>query len=67
MPLRDLRVAACCGANVVVFLLGAAVFAMWYFVSLYLQQVLGYSPIKAGLAFLPMTLAIIVASHAGLG
>ena len=31
-------------------------FAMWYFVSLYLQQVLGYSPIKAGLAFLPMTI-----------
>ena len=28
---------------------------MWYFVSLYLQQVLGYSPIRAGLAFLPMT------------
>ena len=37
-------------------------FAMWYFVSLYLQQVLGYSPIEAGLAFLPMTFAIIVGS-----
>ena len=49
-------------ANVVVFFLGASVFAMWYFVSLYLQQVLGFSPIRAGLAFLPMTFAIIVAS-----
>jgi EmrB/QacA subfamily drug resistance transporter len=49
-------------ANLVVFLLGSSVFAMWYFVSLYLQQVLGYSPIKAGLSFLPMTLAIVVGS-----
>jgi predicted MFS family arabinose efflux permease len=43
-------------------MLGCSVFAMWYFVSLYLQQVLGYTPIEAGLAFLPMTGAIIVAS-----
>jgi predicted MFS family arabinose efflux permease len=35
---------------------------MWYFVSLYLQQVLGYSPIRAGLSFVPMTGAIVVAS-----
>ncbi|MFL5910702.1 MAG: MFS transporter [Gaiellaceae bacterium] len=50
------------GANVVVFLLGCAMFAMWYFVSLYLQQVLGYTPIQAGLAFLPMTAMIIIGS-----
>jgi MFS family permease len=37
-------------------------FAMWYFVSLYLQQVLGYSPLKAGVAFIPMTLTIAAAS-----
>ena len=37
-------------------------FGMWFFVSLYLQQVLGYSPLGAGLAFLPMTLTIIVGS-----
>ncbi len=49
-------------ANVCVFFMGSAVFAMWYFVSLYLQQVLGFSPIQAGLAFLPMTLAIAAAS-----
>jgi MFS family permease len=35
---------------------------MWYFASLYMQQVLGYSPIGTGLAFLPMTFAIAVAS-----
>jgi predicted MFS family arabinose efflux permease len=45
-----------------VLLLGASMFAMWYFVSLYLQQVLGYSPIKAGLAFLPMTICIAAGS-----
>jgi EmrB/QacA subfamily drug resistance transporter len=43
------------GANLVMFMLGAASFAMWFFVSLYLQQVLGYTPIQAGLAFLPLT------------
>ncbi len=46
----------------VVLLVGAASFGMWFFLSLYLQQVLGYSPIRAGLAFLPMTLCIIVGS-----
>ena len=49
-------------ANVVVLLVGAATFGMWFFLSLYLQQVLGYSPIKTGLAFLPMTLCIVVGS-----
>jgi EmrB/QacA subfamily drug resistance transporter len=62
MPLRIFRSRALSGANGVVFLLGAGMFGMWFFVSLYLQQVLGYSPLEAGLAFLPMTLAIIVGS-----
>jgi EmrB/QacA subfamily drug resistance transporter len=62
MPLKVFRSRTLTGANVVVFFLGASVFAMWYFVSLYLQQVLGYTPIEAGLAFLPMTFSIIVGS-----
>src|SRR3954468_11884723 len=62
VPLRIFSSRLLSGANVVVFMLGASVFAMWYFVSLYLQQVLGYSPIEAGLAFLPMTAAIIIGS-----
>jgi EmrB/QacA subfamily drug resistance transporter len=60
MPLRIFRSRALSTANVVVFALGCAMFAMWYLVSLYLQQVLGYSPIKAGLAFLPMPVLIIL-------
>jgi EmrB/QacA subfamily drug resistance transporter len=62
MPLRIFRSRPLSGANAIVFLFSAAIFGMWFFVSLYLQQVLGYSPIEAGLAFLPMTLTIIVGS-----
>jgi EmrB/QacA subfamily drug resistance transporter len=62
MPLRIFSSRMLSGANLTMFLLGAAMFGMWFFVSLYLQQVLGYSPIDAGLAFLPMTLSIVVGS-----
>jgi EmrB/QacA subfamily drug resistance transporter len=59
MPLRIYRSRTLSAANVVVLLIGGATFGMWFFVSLYLQQVLGYSPLRAGLAFLPMTLCIV--------
>src|SRR6188472_466212 len=62
VPLGIFRSRTLTAANLVVFLLGCSVFAMWYFVSLYLQQVLGYTPIETGLSFLPMTGAIIIAS-----
>src|SRR3954454_23967872 len=62
MPLRIFGSRTLTGANIVVFFLGSSVFAMWYFVSLYLQQVLGFSPIQAGLAFVPMTGLIIIGS-----
>jgi EmrB/QacA subfamily drug resistance transporter len=62
MPLRIFASRTLTAANLVIFTLGASAFAMWYFVSLYLQQVLGFTPIEAGLSFLPMTGAIIVAS-----
>jgi EmrB/QacA subfamily drug resistance transporter len=53
-------------ANLVVLLFSAALFPMWYVSSLYLQQVLGLSPLGAGLTFLPMALAIMLsASRAG--
>ena len=50
-------------ANTIVVLFSAALFPMWYLASLYLQQVLGLSPLKAGLTFLPMTLAILVVAR----
>jgi EmrB/QacA subfamily drug resistance transporter len=62
MPLRIFTSRSLSAANLVIFLVGAASFAMWFFMSLYLQQVQGYSPLKAGLTFLPMTLSIAGAS-----
>jgi EmrB/QacA subfamily drug resistance transporter len=64
VPLRIFASRLLSGANVVVFCLGGSVFAMWYFLSLYLQQVLGYSPIEAGLAFLPMPRTIAASTQA---
>ncbi|HEY6524659.1 MAG TPA: MFS transporter [Solirubrobacteraceae bacterium] len=64
MPLRIYRSRTLSAANVIVLLVGGASFGMWFFVSLYLQQVHGYSPIRAGLAFLPMTLCIVAGSAA---
>jgi EmrB/QacA subfamily drug resistance transporter len=60
MPLRIYASRTLRAANIVVMLMGGATFGMWFFLSLYLQQVLGYSPIKAGLAFLPMTVCIVL-------
>jgi EmrB/QacA subfamily drug resistance transporter len=62
MPLRIYRSRTLSASNVIVLLIGGATFGMWFFVSLYLQEVLNYSPIKAGLAFLPMTLCIVAGS-----
>ncbi len=53
-------------SNVIVLLFSAALFPMWYVSSLYLQQVLGLSPLATGFAFLPMALVIfLIASRAG--
>jgi EmrB/QacA subfamily drug resistance transporter len=65
VPFRIFRLRTLTGANVVGILLGASLFSMFFFISLYMQQVLGYSPIHAGLSYLPLALMIIVA--AGLG
>ena len=62
-PLRIFRSRALTAANVAMFCVGGSMFAMWYFVSLYLQAVLGQSPLIAGLCFIPAALAIIVASQ----
>jgi EmrB/QacA subfamily drug resistance transporter len=60
IPLRLFLVRSVTGANLVMFCFGAGMFAMWFFLSLYLQQVLGYSPVVTGLTFLPQTAAIAV-------
>jgi EmrB/QacA subfamily drug resistance transporter len=48
------------GANLVVLLVTLALFGVLFYLSLYMQNVLGYSPMEAGAAFLPLTLLIIV-------
>ena len=50
-------------ANLVMFLLSGALFAMWFFVSLYLQEVHGYSPLRTGFAFVPQTMAIVIGAQ----
>jgi EmrB/QacA subfamily drug resistance transporter len=54
------RVRTIRAANIAMFLVAAGLFAMFFFNTLYLQRVLGYSPLEAGLAFLPFTAGIIV-------
>ncbi|MFL5912343.1 MAG: MFS transporter [Gaiellaceae bacterium] len=69
LPMLDLslfRNRGFSGANGVMLLVGLAMFGVFFYVSLYLQQVLGYSPTQAGASFLPWTLLIILlAPHAG--
>jgi EmrB/QacA subfamily drug resistance transporter len=62
IPLGIFRVGGLRAANLVVILLYAALFPVWFFLTLYLQQVLHYDAIEAGLAFLPMTMSIFVSS-----
>ena len=62
VPLSIFRLAQLRAANVVVILMYAALFSMFFFVTLYLQQVLGDDALQAGLSFLPMTLSVFTGS-----
>jgi EmrB/QacA subfamily drug resistance transporter len=62
MPFRIFRLRTLTGANVVGLLVGGSLFSMFFFITLYMQQVLGYSAIHAGLSYLPLALTIILAS-----
>ncbi len=62
LPLSFFRNRTVTAANVAGLLLGGAVFPMFVFLSLYMQQVRGYSPIRAGLAFLVIAAGIIASS-----
>src|SRR5207244_8091021 len=53
VPFRIFRSRSITGGNVFIMLFFAAMFGAWYFETLYMQHVLGYSPLQAGLAFLP--------------
>jgi EmrB/QacA subfamily drug resistance transporter len=64
LPLSIFRLRTLAGANIVGFLLGSSIFSMFYFLSLYQQFVLGYSPLKTGIGYLAISL-VIVASAGG--
>ena len=62
-PLLDLslfRSSTFAGANVVALLVTLAMFGVFFFMSIYMQNILGYSATKTGAAFLPMTILIIL-------
>jgi EmrB/QacA subfamily drug resistance transporter len=66
MPLRFFRIPAFSAGNAVAFSVSLGMFATFFFLSLYMQLIRGYSAFEAGVRFLPMTLMIIVtAPNAG--
>jgi EmrB/QacA subfamily drug resistance transporter len=56
------RVRSLLTANLTMFLVFSGMFAMFFFNTLYIQRVLGYHPLKAGVAFLPFTAGIMVSA-----
>ena len=60
MPLRFFRIPAFSAGNTVAFAVSLGMFATFFFLSLYMQLIRGYTPFQAGVRFLPMTLMIVV-------
>jgi EmrB/QacA subfamily drug resistance transporter len=64
LPLRLLRDRDRTGANLIMLCVGAAIFGMFFFLTVFMQTVWGYSALKTGVAYLPLTAMIMVASGA---
>ena len=62
VPLAVFKRRTLTGANVIGFLLGVAIFGMFFLVSLYMQEILGFSAIEAGLGYLALALTVVVMS-----
>jgi predicted MFS family arabinose efflux permease len=60
MPLRIFRSRIRVGSYLVMLIMGASVFAMFYFLTQYVQMVKGFTPLEAGFGFLPISVVIIV-------
>jgi EmrB/QacA subfamily drug resistance transporter len=60
MRLSIFRVRTLAIADLVLLLVASGLFGMFFFASLYIQEILGYSPLRAGLAFLPVTAGIVI-------
>jgi MFS family permease len=64
VPLRIFSLRSVSSANTVMLLTGAAIVSLFFFLSLYMRQVLGYTPLKAGLTQLPLAVVLIDAAGA---
>jgi EmrB/QacA subfamily drug resistance transporter len=64
MPFSIFRLRTLRGANIVGLLIGMSLFSMFFFISLYLQNVLHYSPIRTGISYLPLAVGIILSAGA---
>jgi EmrB/QacA subfamily drug resistance transporter len=64
VPFSIFRMRTLRGANIVGLLIGMSLFSMFFFISLYMQQVLGYDALKAGISYLPLALVIILSAGA---
>jgi EmrB/QacA subfamily drug resistance transporter len=62
MPFSIFRLRTLSASNVVGLLIGMALFSMFFFISLYMQQILGFDALEAGLAYLPLAGTIIVSA-----
>ena len=62
LPLRIFRLRTLSGSNLAGLLMGAAIFSMFFLLTLYMQEVLHYSPLHTGLAYIALTLTIVVFS-----
>ncbi len=60
MPFSIFRLRTLRGADIVGLLVGMSLFSMFFFISLYMQNVLHYSPIKTGISYLPLAVGIIL-------
>lgn len=60
MRLSIFRIRSLAVADAALLLVASGMFGMFYFASLYVQEILGYSPLRAGLAFLPVTAGIMI-------
>jgi EmrB/QacA subfamily drug resistance transporter len=65
LPLRILRDRDRGGSYLATFMISMGMFGVFLFLTYYLQQILGYSPIRTGLAFLPMSGGVIIAATIG--
>jgi EmrB/QacA subfamily drug resistance transporter len=63
VPLRLFTSRGLTGANLIMIVIGSIMFSLFFFLTQYLQNVQGYSPLRAGLAFIPMPLAIIIGTQ----